>query len=233
MILLKGITYYFVSMKRGILAIVAHPDDETFGCGGVLVIHSHNNLPVDVLCLTCSPKERRSEIITASTELGVEYPIIFDDVEIIVNSSNIKRVADIIVDRDPNLIITHGPFDYHRDHRAVYKLVKEAVEWAAHTTIYDEPCQIDRLLLMEVNSLISNPHIIVNITDVYDRKIEAMKAYTSQLSKFDWGYYERFNLKKAELRGVQGNCRYAEAFLEETVARNGPFYSAKTSRLLV
>jgi len=220
-------------MKRGILSIVSHPDDETFGCGGTLALHSNKKIPIDVLCMTCNPETRREELISASIRLGLDHPIIFDDKNIVVNSENVMRAADIIVDRNPSVIITHAPFDYHKEHRAAYKLVKEAVEWAAHTTTYEKPCQIDRLLLMEVNSLISNPHILVDVSSTFNRKIEAMKAYTSQLSKFDWGYYERFNLKKAELRGIQGNCRYAEAFLEETVARNGPFYPVKTSRLLV
>jgi LmbE family N-acetylglucosaminyl deacetylase len=142
-------------------------------------------------------------------------------------------VADVIVDCNPSVVITHVPFDYHKDHRAAYELVKEAVEWAAHTTTYEKPCQIDRLLLMEVNSLISTPHIIVDISSSFNRKIEAMKSYASQLSKFDWRYYERFNRKKAELRGVQGNCKYAEAFLEEPLPKNSPFYPIKTSKLLV
>ncbi|MBD3205010.1 hypothetical protein GF319_01550 [Candidatus Bathyarchaeota archaeon] len=220
-------------MKRGILAIVSHPDDETFGCGGVLTIHSDKDLPVDVLCLTCNPAERRNELVSASEKLGVEYPVVFDDMNVVVDPSSIKRVTDVIVDRKPRVVITHGPFDYHRDHRAAYSLVKEAIEWAAHTTTYENPLLVERLLLMEINTLISNPHVIVDVTDVFERKQEAIQAYTSQLSKFNWGYYQRFNLKKAELRGVQGNCTYAEAFLEECLAKNSPFYPEKTSRLLV
>jgi LmbE family N-acetylglucosaminyl deacetylase len=220
-------------MNRGILAIVAHPDDETFGCGGILALHSYDKIPVYVLCMTCNPKMRREELISASMKLGVENPTIFDDKNVLENSDKVKRVADVIVDCNPSVVITHVPFDYHKDHRAAYELVKEAVEWAAHTTTYEKPCQIDRLLLMEVNSLISKPHILVDISSTFKSKIEATKVYTSQLSKFDWGYYERFNLKKAELRGVQGNCRYAEAFLEEPIPKNSPFYPVKTNKLLV
>ena len=219
-------------MDRGILAIVSHPDDETFGCGGTLALHSKEHVPVEVLCLTCHPAERRKELVTASKKLGLDSPIILDEVNIEVSSGSITRVADIIVDHHPKVVITHLPFDYHREHRAAYELVKEAVEWSAHTTIYDEPCQVERLLLMEVNSLIPRPHVLVDISDVIEQKKTAIEAYSTQLAKFDWGYYERFNLKKAEFRGVQGNCMYAEAFLEEPISHGGPFYSVKTSRIL-
>lgn len=220
-------------MDRGVLAVVSHPDDETFGCGGTLALHSGSGIPVDVLCLTCSPPERRGELTSACGELGVDRRVIFDEVNLSVNSDSIRRVADVIVECNPRVVITHVPFDYHREHRAAYDLVKEAVEWAAHTTIYGDPCQVERLLLMEINSLIGTPHVIVDVSDTFDSKRRAMEAYTSQLAKFSWGYYERFNIKKAELRGVQGDCEYAEVFLEEPVARDGPFYPVKTSRLLV
>ena len=57
-------------MKRGLLAIVSHPDDETFGCGGTLAAHV-SRAPVDVLCLTCNPPERREELYSAAEALGI------------------------------------------------------------------------------------------------------------------------------------------------------------------
>ena len=51
-------------MVNGILAVVSHPDDETFGCGGTLSLHSKLGENVDVLCLTCNPPEREHEIIS-------------------------------------------------------------------------------------------------------------------------------------------------------------------------
>ena len=102
------------------------------------------------------------------------------------------------------------------------------MEWAAHTTTYDEPCLVERLLLMEVNTLIPSPHVLVDVSEAMDAKRRATKRYTSQLAKFTWGYYEKFNEKKAELRGVQSGCAYAEAFQEEPLARSGPFYPVKS-----
>jgi LmbE family N-acetylglucosaminyl deacetylase len=219
-------------MKRGLLAIVSHPDDETFGCGGTLAAHA-SNAPVDVLCLTCNPPERREELFSAAQALGVGEPTVFDDLRVENSAPLIRRVSDVIVEKRPRVVITLLPFDYHREHRAAYEAVKEAVEWAAHATAYDEPCLVERLLLMEVNTLIPQPHVLVDISEAMDRKMEAVERYTSQLAKFPWGYYQSYNLKKAELRGVQAGCMYAEAFLEEPVPSNSPFYEAKATRSLL
>lgn len=219
-------------MKRGLLAIVSHPDDETFGCGGTLAAHA-SNAPVDVLCLTCNPPARREELFSAAQALGLGEPTVFDDLHVGNSAQLIRRVSDVIVEKRPRVVITHPPFDYHREHRAAYEAVKEAVEWAAHTTTYDEPCLVERLLLMEVNTLIPQPCVLVDVTGAMDRKMEAVERYTSQLAKFPWGYYQSYNMKKAELRGVQAGCMYAEAFLEEPVPSNSPFYEAKATRSLL
>jgi LmbE family N-acetylglucosaminyl deacetylase len=213
-----------------ILAIVSHPDDETFGCGGTLKIHAKDS---SVLCLTCNPIERRSEIKKACKTLGLMEPMVWEEDAVVPSGDLVRRVSDVIIAKKPNLIITHLPFDYHSDHRATYDIVKEAIEWAAHTTINEKPHLVERLLLMEINTLIPTPHIIVDISKAMGSKKEAVEAYSTQLAKFPWGYYQRFGEKKAELRGAQANCGYAEAFIEEAQAKNGPFYEAKATTNLL
>ncbi len=220
-------------MTAGILAVVSHPDDETFGCGGTLALHAGKGHIVSVLCLTCSEEARRGELKEATMALGVEEPTIFDERELSYSHDLINRISDVIVSRRPEIVITHLPFDYHREHRLTNELVKEAVEWAGHTTAHEEPWSAGRLLLMEVNTLIPTPHVIVDVSDTYERKEKAIGCYASQLAKFDWDYYQGFNRKKAELRGAQGGCQYAEAFLEEPLAQNGPFFRSKSTESLL
>ena len=217
-------------MTEGLLAIISHPDDETFGCGGTLALHASRDHSVDVLCLTLSDEERMNELECACRKLGVNPPTVFTDKTLTYSSETIKRIADVIVEKRPRIIFTHLPFDYHREHRTSYKLVKEAIEWAAHTTTYNVPLLVERLLLVEINSLIPQPDVIMDITEFMEQKREAVNCYTTQLAKFPWGYYEKFTEHKALLRGVQGGCTYAEAFKEEPLPRHGPFYSVKSSK---
>jgi LmbE family N-acetylglucosaminyl deacetylase len=218
--------------ERGLLAIVAHPDDETLGCGGTLALHSEMGKTVKVLCLTCSDDKRRNELQGAGRILGVEEPTVFNESKLSDENETVSQISDVIVSTRPEIVFTHLSFDYHREHRLASKLVKEAIEWAAHTTTYAEPWRVERLLEMEVNTLIPTPHIIVDITKVFSRKIEAMECYASQLTKLPEGYYQRFTKLKAELRGVQGGCRYAEAFIEDPLTKNSPFYQSKSTSSL-
>ena len=211
-----------------ILAVISHPDDETFGCGGTLVIHANSR----VLSLTCNPRNRENELRKACNALGLAEPIIFMEDNVVPSRELVKRIADVIVAERPKIVVTHLPFDYHADHRATYEVVKEAIEWAAHTTTYEKPCQIERLLLMEINTLIPSPHVLVDISKVMAKKRAAVEAYGTQLAKFPWGYYQNFNDKKAELRGAQANCACAEAFIEESLAKNGPFYEVMATKNL-
>lgn len=215
------------------MAIVSHPDDETFGCGGTLAIHAERGHRASVLSLTCSGEERRVELLNAARALGLEEPTIFERKKLSFEPELAQEISGVIVRQRPEVVITHLPFDYHREHRAAYELVREAIEWAAHTTTQEKPRAIGRLLTMEVNTLIPTPHVIVDVSEAFERKEEAMGCYTTQLAKFPWGYYREFNTKKAELRGAQGGCRYAEAFLEEPLTRNSPFFENKAIRSLL
>lgn len=217
---------------RRVLAVVSHPDDETFGCGGALALNAQQGGLSQVLCLTSDSPERGDELRAACEALGISEPVITGLEKISADDGVIRQVSDHIASFRPDVVITHLPTDYHRDHRATYEIVKEAVEWAAHTTTYEEPWLVGRLLLMEVNTLISSPHVLLDVSDVWALKEAAVESYPTQLAKFEDAYYQRFTRAKAELRGVQGRCDYAEAFREEPLQRNSPFYETKATKSL-
>ncbi len=219
-------------MTGGLLAIVSHPDDETFGCGGTLAKHARAGKEVRVLCLTCNPRNRKDEFFNAIQALNVEADLLERD-DIQSSPGLIREISDYIDDFRPGTVITHLPFDYHREHKACYNVVKEAIEWAAHTTMYEDAWLVKRLLLMEVNTLIPSPSVLVDISDSYGAKEKAIDQYATQLAKFPWGYYQRVNRKKAELRGARCDVELAEAFIEKSLPRDGPFYLEKVTGFLV
>jgi LmbE family N-acetylglucosaminyl deacetylase len=78
-------------VPKGLLAIFAHPDDESYGAGGVMALAAAAGNPVWVLCATngdqggrpgevgvdhsLDPEIRRRELACACSELGVAEPI--------------------------------------------------------------------------------------------------------------------------------------------------------------
>ena len=76
---------------RGLLAIFAHPDDESFGAGGTMALAAQAGNPVWVLCVTngdqggkpgemdvdhsLDPEIRREELACACREMGIAEPI--------------------------------------------------------------------------------------------------------------------------------------------------------------
>jgi len=74
-------------VPRGLLAIFAHPDDETFGAGGTMALAAAAGVPTWIICATdgdqggeegareLDPELRRGELRCAMTALGVADPI--------------------------------------------------------------------------------------------------------------------------------------------------------------
>jgi len=216
-------------IPRRLLVIGAHADDETFGCGGTIAQEGRQGTKVTVYCLT-STSEREEELRAACKLLNAE--VIVDegaDFSLSVPETT-KRLIPLIQDCRPEVIITHSSFDYHPDHRVVHQAVLQAAEWAGHVTLDpDKAWRIRQLLCMEINNLLPMPTLFVDISGVIDIKRQAIIAYRKQIKKTE-GYYLSFNLQKAQLRGIQAGCEFAEAYQEIPLPIHGPFYSPSNTR---
>jgi len=122
-----------------VLVFGAHPDDAEFFAGGFLHNHvaigntvriisvtngqsGHHSLPPDTLV-----QRRRMEANASATVLGCEaivwdYPDGYLTPSIAVRESIIREIREF----QPDLVLTHRPWDYHPDHRAVGHAVQDA-----------------------------------------------------------------------------------------------------------
>ncbi len=214
-----------------ILVIVAHPDDESLGVGGTIKKHTEQGIQVDIHCMTGN-SERNAELKQACGILGVENLYLSERDDFAITKDLTNEVVGAILKARPQIVITHFSDDYNRNHQQCARIVDEAVEWASHTTIFENAHRVERTYNMEINTLISRPNVHVDITDSYQAALAALKKHKSQIKKSD-SFYEKLYDARTHLRGVQANCERAEAFSITLPEHAGPFYRKNSVDLLL
>ncbi len=217
--------------EGSILVVVAHPDDETLGAGGTIRRHVDQRIPVDVQCMTGN-ENRNSELTNACKVLGVRHLYLSDRDDFAIDASLTNETIAVIVKSRPSAIITHSEEDYNKNHVECSQIVEEAVEWASHATVFDNSHRVQKVYQMEVNNLLSRPHIHVDITNTYSTAFKALKEHKSQVPKSDQ-YYLKLYDARTRLRGVQAACDRAEAFRVVMPTHAGPFYTRNNAESLI
>jgi len=223
-----------MAFSKKILVFGAHSDDETIGPGGTIALLSQIGYEVYIVTFCWSGRGkwydtgyssvelkdkidelRRKEALEADKILGVKRRLgLAQPTQGIINTRKLyQHVVKIIRDIKPIAIFTHWNEDKHRDHRVVSQITEEARWKAAENVLADlgKPWYTPLLFFYEVTDLFSHPSHIVDITDTFKVKIDAIKQYKSQASVLPniVNYLEGL----ARVRGFMINTRYGEAFL--------------------
>jgi len=133
-------------MTRTLLAIFAHPDDETFGAGGTLARYAADGTRVALICATrgeagiagLSPEEagqvRERELRSAAATLGIaEIRLLgYGDGKLAQAEPEevVGQLVSAIRDIRPQVVITFGPdgISGHPDHIAIHRLATQAFD---------------------------------------------------------------------------------------------------------
>lgn len=221
-------------VARKVLVFGAHADDETIGAGGAISLLSDLGYEVYVATF-CWSREgdwsdtgyaraewkssiaemRRSEALEADRVLGVRERFGFGiPTQGVVNDrATYQRAVELIRRVRPVAIFTHYWEDKHRDHRAVSEVTEEAWWKASESVLVDlgEPWRAKALFFYEVFDLFTRPTHICDVTATFQRKLDALRCFKSQVPVLGdiLGYVEGL----ARARGYLIGARYGEAFL--------------------
>lgn len=193
-----------------LLAVFAHPDDETFRCGGLLALLARRGVRIQVLTATrgqagscgdpplCTrdelPGVREQELRCACAAMGLEPPLLLDyqDGQLSTIAPE-KIVADIlaVVKRiQPRVILSYGPggLSGHPDHIAIGQCAAAAYERADEVTaLYTLtfPQSLARLLGMTQLHTMPDERISiqVDVSSAWDAKLAAIRCHRTQLGQ--------------------------------------------------
>jgi len=187
--------------KLDILVLTVHPDDAELGCGGTIAKQIAMGRKVGLVDLTRgelgtrgTPEIRKAEADAAAIILGllVRENLGMRDGFFQNDESHQRKVIYALRKYRPEIVITNALHDRHPDHGRAGELVNDAVFLAGLRKIETSEDGVNqaphrpRLVLQLIQDDYIKPDIIVDISDYWDRKIAAIKAYRSQF--FDESY---------------------------------------------
>ena len=182
-------------MKLDIVAIGVHPDDVELSCAGTLLVERRNGKKTGIIDLTQGElgtrgtgESRLIEAKEAARILGVEIRdnLGMADGFFANDEAHQRQLISSIRRYQPEIILCNAPRDRHPDHGRSSKLVEDAAFLSGLKKIET----LDNGKLQEawkakyvfhyIQDRILNPDFVIDITAVFDLKLEAIKAFRSQ-----------------------------------------------------
>lgn len=217
-----------------ILVVGAHCDDETLGCGATMAVHAQKGDDVFVLSLVGSPNrylmskgyryhqkvinQVKSACQKAGKVLGVKKVFFgnLEDEELLSNlTATVGIVEEVVEQVRPDLIYTHHSGDVNQDHRGAFQAclvaARSFVKGAPrHLVSFEVPSATEQVFGLESWAFV--PNFFVDVTKTLKKKIQAMRAYRTELREFPHPRSIQGIETLAAYRGMSVNLTAAEAF---------------------
>ncbi|MFM7850988.1 MAG: bacillithiol biosynthesis deacetylase BshB1 [Flammeovirgaceae bacterium] len=223
-------------MKLDILVLAAHPDDAELGCGGTIAKHVHLGYKVGVVDFTRgelgtrgNAQTRNEEASEAAKILGLSIRENLDlrDGFFRHSESEILKVVEAVRQYQPEVVLSNASSDRHPDHAKGADLAYEGCFLAGLSKI--ETTRDGKLqrawrpkqFYHYIQSQLIMPHFVVDVSDYWEKKMDAVKAYKTQF--FNPSSHEpetyiskpsflTFLQSRAEELGHGINAKYGEGF---------------------
>lgn len=196
-----------MTQQADVLVLSAHPDDAEFGAAGTVARWTDEGKKiVYVICTngdkgtsdrTLAPdqllKIRKKEQQAAAEVLGVQEVVFLDfpDQGLEDTPALRKQIVRLIRTYQPGVLVTSDPYRrylWHRDHRIIGQVAMDAVfPYARDHLAYPdmlaqglEPHKVAEILFWGAEDI----NYRSDITDTFDRKIDALRCHASQMREF-------------------------------------------------
>lgn len=222
-------------MRRSILVVAAHPDDEVLGCGAAMAGHARAGDDVHILILaegltSRDQKRDRSQHGEGLSQLaeaayrahgilgarGTQLESFPDNRMDSVALLDIVKVVEAALEKHaPSLVYTHHGGDLNIDHRIVHQAVVTASRPMQGSTLrtllfFEVPSSTEWQMPTAATAFI--PNWFVDATETLTVKLEALRAYASEMRPWPHPRSPEAVTHLARWRGASSGYEAAEAF---------------------
>lgn len=214
-------------MAKKILVTCAHPDDESLGMGGSLLLHSKNKDEIFVLVFTDGElsrgssqknvKKRQEQALNAFSILGIKksHFLNYEDqkLDIISTVQLAQDIEKIISKWNPDTVYTHYYGDLNQDHKKVFEATAIATRPTPNSKIRDLICfETPSSTEWNVSKNKFNPNLFTDIESVIDKKLKAISCYKKEINPSPHPRSLDSIKNRSKYWGSNVGLKYAEAF---------------------
>lgn len=215
-------------MKKRIIVVTPHPDDETLGCGGTLLKYKDKGFQLYWLIVTSMhekfPKDRKEKrqqeinLVAKQYQFDEVFQLNFPAAELdkIPLGELVESFSRVFLKVEPQIIFTIYPGDIHSDHKVVFDATMSCTKWFRYPFVesvylYETLSETDFSINPDTNGF--RPNVYINISNYLEKKIEIMEIYHSEIGDFPFPRSGKAIRSLAYLRGAASGFEAAEAFM--------------------
>ena len=182
-------------MKLDILVFGAHPDDVELSCGGTILAEMAKGKKVGIVDITQGElgtrgtlEIRKKEAMDAASIMKIEVRenLEMADGFFMNDEAHQRKIISSIRKYQPEIVLCNAPSDRHPDHGRAADLVYTAaflsglrkIETKENSSL--QKAWRPKYVFNYIQDKYFHPDFVVDVTDVFEKKIEAIKAYKSQ-----------------------------------------------------
>jgi len=218
-----------------VMAIAAHPGDVFFAMGAAVAVATHFGGQGSLLSLSLGEKgsptipaekygaSQREAAQKAAASIGAKAVFLqYPDGEIPINEEAKFAVCDLIRQYKPLTILTHWQGSWHKDHRACYEIVEDAIFYAGlPSLVRKEPAHGVRKQFFAENwedasGFVADTYL--DITAVFDGWLNACSVFPMWRGETGFRYNDYYG-SLAVARGCLSNFKRAIALMSPAEQR--------------
>ena len=226
-------------MKLDILVFGAHPDDVELSCSGTILAEMAKGKKVGIIDLTRgelgtrgTSEIRKQEAMDAASimKIDIRENLEMADGFFMNDEAHQRKIITSLRKYQPEIVLCNAPADRHPDHGRAADLVYTAaflsglrkIETSENSSL--QKAWRPKYVFNYIQDKYFHPDFVVDITGVFEKKIEAIKAYKTQFFNPDSKEPETYIsspeflesiIYRSKMFGKLIGVKYAEGFISK------------------